>query len=243
MPSHHTVRCASTAGRATAFQSSRADEALRTVARGTLTLHLHAHRGMRAGRLSVACKLPHAAYCCESLRGVVCRAVCAGSLDADKRVGQAWVEGQTQLAGKAVRISVQLSLGGAAFGVAVGVIVTSWLRTMFDNRMAEITLTVRFLLQYKTKVEIHVLQTALSPGFNGCVFRRPQAAPRGLSACLWPFMRPALLYKTCELGLLQGSGLDGESEQIENDAPESWQRIPNSGGLHWKNVKKGSSPT
>lgn len=55
---------------------------------------------------------------------------------------QAWVEGQTQTAGAAVRIAVQLSLGGAAFGVAVGVVTTTWLRTMFDNRMAEITVTV-----------------------------------------------------------------------------------------------------
>ncbi len=204
------------------------------MARGTLTLHLHAHRGMRAGRLSVACKLPYAAYCCESLRGVICRAVCAGSLDADKRVGQAWVEGQTQLAGKAVRISVQLSLGGAAFGVAVGVIVTSWLRTMFDNRMAEITLTVRFLLQYKTKLCRLDLMVCFPP---------PPGCSSGSQRMPLAFHEAGPAYKTCELGLLQGSGLDGESEQIENDAPESWQRVPNSGGLHWENVKKGSSPT
>ncbi len=52
------------------------------------------------------------------------------------------MEGKTQTAGEAVRISVQLSLGGAAFGVAVGLAATLWLRFMFDNMHAEITLTV-----------------------------------------------------------------------------------------------------
>ena len=53
------------------------------------------------------------------------------------------MEGQSQTAGAVVRFSVQLSLGGAAFGLAVGVVTTTWLRTMYDNRMAEITVTVR----------------------------------------------------------------------------------------------------
>jgi NhaP-type Na+/H+ or K+/H+ antiporter len=55
---------------------------------------------------------------------------------------QAWVEGKSQSAGEAVRISVQLSLGGAAWGLAVGIAATLWLRFMFENIHAEITLTV-----------------------------------------------------------------------------------------------------
>ncbi len=55
------------------------------------------------------------------------------------------MEGKTQTAGEAARISVQLSVGGAAFGIAVGIIATLWLRFMFDNTHAEITLTVRLL--------------------------------------------------------------------------------------------------
>ena len=56
---------------------------------------------------------------------------------------QAWVEGKSQSAGEAVRISVQLSVGGAAWGLAVGMAATLWLRFMFESIHAEITLTVR----------------------------------------------------------------------------------------------------
>ena len=59
---------------------------------------------------------------------------------------QAWVEGKTQTGGEAVRISLQLSVGGAAWGLAVGLAATLWLRFMFDNTHAEITLTVRLHL-------------------------------------------------------------------------------------------------
>lgn len=55
---------------------------------------------------------------------------------------QAWVEGKSQSAGEAVRISVQLSVGGAAWGLAVGLAATLWLRFMFETAHAEITLTV-----------------------------------------------------------------------------------------------------
>lgn len=56
---------------------------------------------------------------------------------------QAWVEGKRQTAQDAVRISIQLSIGGAAWGLAVGLAATLWLRFMFENTDAEITLTVR----------------------------------------------------------------------------------------------------
>lgn len=52
------------------------------------------------------------------------------------------MEGKSQPAGEAVRIAVQLSVGGAAWGLAVGVAATLWLRFMFENIHAEITLTV-----------------------------------------------------------------------------------------------------
>ena len=142
MPLHHRVQCASTVGRVTACQSSRTNRTPRTAA--PLRLDIESSQTLWGASWKCEGSTQCAAHCCESLRGVLCRTIHWGSPDADKRAGQAWVEGQTQLAGKAVRISVQLSLGGAAFGVAVGVIITSWLRTMFDNRMAEITLTVRF---------------------------------------------------------------------------------------------------
>ena len=47
------------------------------------------------------------------------------------------MEGQRQVPGKAIRIFVQLSLGGAGMGLAVGFAVTILLRTMFDNHDAE----------------------------------------------------------------------------------------------------------
>ncbi len=53
---------------------------------------------------------------------------------------QGWVEGQRQVPGKAIRIFVQLSFGGAGLGLAVGFAVTILLRTMFDNHDAEVRL-------------------------------------------------------------------------------------------------------
>lgn len=55
---------------------------------------------------------------------------------------QAWVEGKSQTVQDAVRISIQLSVGGAAWGLAVGLAATLWLRFMFENTDAEITLTI-----------------------------------------------------------------------------------------------------
>lgn len=60
---------------------------------------------------------------------------------ADHCASQAWVEGKNQSAGEASRIAVQLSVGGAAWGLAVGLAATLWLRFMFENAHAEITLT------------------------------------------------------------------------------------------------------
>ena len=48
------------------------------------------------------------------------------------------MEGQRQVPGKAIRIFVQLSIGGAGLGLAVGFAVTILLRTMFDNHDAEV---------------------------------------------------------------------------------------------------------
>ena len=48
------------------------------------------------------------------------------------------MEGKHQSPGDAIRIFTQLSAGGTALGLAVGVIATLWLRTMFENPAAEV---------------------------------------------------------------------------------------------------------
>lgn len=40
------------------------------------------------------------------------------------------------------RLFCQLSIGGPATGLMFGIAMTAWLRFMYNNRMAEITLTV-----------------------------------------------------------------------------------------------------
>jgi hypothetical protein len=46
---------------------------------------------------------------------------------------QGWVEGLNQSPADAVRILVQLSVGGPALGVGMGIATTLWLRFMFNN--------------------------------------------------------------------------------------------------------------
>lgn len=53
-----------------------------------------------------------------------------------------FVEGGHETVGSAVKTLVQLSLGGPAFGLAVGLATTIWLRWMFNMPLAEITLTI-----------------------------------------------------------------------------------------------------
>ena len=48
------------------------------------------------------------------------------------------MQGLNQGPKEAIRIFVQLSGGGSAFGLAVGMAVTLWLRTMFENPSAEV---------------------------------------------------------------------------------------------------------
>ena len=48
------------------------------------------------------------------------------------------MEGANQSPGDAIRIFTQLSFGGTAMGLAVGIIATLWMRTMFDNPAAEV---------------------------------------------------------------------------------------------------------
>lgn len=43
-----------------------------------------------------------------------------------------------QSPGDAIRIFTQLSVGGTALGLAVGIVATLWLRTMFENPAAEV---------------------------------------------------------------------------------------------------------
>jgi NhaP-type Na+/H+ or K+/H+ antiporter len=55
-----------------------------------------------------------------------------------------------QLSPRPRRLFCQLSLGGPATGLAFGMAMTAWLRFMYNNPMAEITLTV--LTAYATYV-------------------------------------------------------------------------------------------
>lgn len=84
------------------------------------------------------------------------------------------MEGKNQTAGEAVRISVQLSVGGAAFGIAMGIIATLWLRFMFGNTQAEITLTVRLLQHALARAS---MTHDNKPGFDGCRHSRTWRVP------------------------------------------------------------------
>jgi NhaP-type Na+/H+ or K+/H+ antiporter len=55
-----------------------------------------------------------------------------------------------KLSPRSCRLFCQLSLGGPATGLAFGMAMTAWLRFMYNNPMAEITLTV--LTAYATYV-------------------------------------------------------------------------------------------
>ena len=65
--------------------------------------------------------------------------------DDEGLVWQVWVQGLNQGPKEAIRVFVQLSGGGSAFGLAVGVAVTLWLRTMFENPSAEVPCSPPFL--------------------------------------------------------------------------------------------------
>ena len=99
------------------------------------------------------------------------------------------MEGKSQSAGEAVRISVQLSVGGAAWGLAVGVAATLWLRFMFESIHAEITLTVSPCSLCCRALQLHF---AVDPE------ARIQHSDKPISACrLWRHSAHTLWRTSC----------------------------------------------